>query len=416
MAIHQRTAAANIRAVATALCALGAIGTAAPAFAQTTPGTAGLGELFTGPESVELKDGAAEKLLEAAAGAINPREPCPQQTNFKVIVKRGDLLFQQALAAARRDALIAELNKQNFPDSRYEFTYDWQGNANDVQVSHGRMRDRQRPNLHTTSVPPKGRKVKPGDRITVTMVARDDANRVQSGIQRIQLVARAAGGDEPVGSQDYPLVRRPNCEGMPEARTLVLTYTVPRNPPPVIRLVAVTEDHVGLSDHHTGEFPIGDWYGTLTWKHRVERRDGWAETTASADVKLDYDSSGGLTGTMIGRHSSTSGPRCAVTTVGPGTINAELVGSYTPGRDAMAVRVSEKRTTPTRMVSACGGPEIVRAQPAAYEIYERAFRGLTRNPDGSFTSIDDQTVSGAGEAGSVMTTVSHQLTLRPASN
>ena len=203
MTICRWSAAAKIRAVA--LCAF-AIGAGGPAFAQTTPGTAGpvsLDDLFEFDIAV-LKPGAAEKLLEAAAGAINPREPCPQQANFKVIVERGDPLFQQALAVARGDALIAELKRQNFAESRFEFTYDWQGNANDVQVSYGRMRDRQPPSLHTTSVPPKGTKVKPGDRITATMVARDDANRAQSGIHRIQLVARAAGGDEPVGSPGLP--------------------------------------------------------------------------------------------------------------------------------------------------------------------------------------------------------------------
>jgi hypothetical protein len=334
MAIHQRTAAAKTRAMVLCAFALGVTHPAEPAFAQTTPGTAGpisLGELFAGPESVELTPGAAEKLLEAAAGAINPGADCPQQANFKVIVKRGDLLFQQALAAARRDTLITALKNQNFPDSRYEFIQeDWQGSANDVQVSYSRMRDRQRPNLHTSSVPPKGTKVKPGDRITVTMVARDDANRAQSGIHRIQLVARTAGGDEGVGSQDYPLVRRPNCEGMPEARTLVLSYTVPRNPPPIVRLVAVTEDHVGLSDHDHAEFPTGDWYGTFTMRNPTE---GSQQTHARADIALNHDGKGNLAGTMVGEQELIASRRgnCSFKTNQPNRFRMTLVGSYTEG-------------------------------------------------------------------------------------
>lgn len=422
MTDHRPTAAVKLRMllrwlrVGMVAAGLGAIDTAA--FAQTTPGTAGpisLGELFDGPESPGLKPGEAEKLLKAAAGAINPREACPQQANFKVIVKRGVPPFPQALARSRRDALIAALKQQNFPDSRYDFTYDSQGSANDVQVSYGRMRDRQAPNLHTTSVPPKGTKVKPGDRIAVTMVARDDANRVQSGIHRIQLVARTAGGDVRVGGQDYPLVPRPNCEGMPEARTLVLTYTVPNNPPPIVRLVAVTEDFVNLSDHDIGLFPTGDWYGTITWTHRVVRSIAEAVTTANADVSLKYDPRiTGLTGTLVGNHTATSSGACTGRTMSPAGIQATLTGSYTEGRDAMTIRVSEKQTTPMQMQISCpGAPPVTSRHAGFYEFYEQALRELRPTADGGFQSSDEQ--ERPCEAGSTCTT-SISLTLHRARN
>ena len=47
----------------------------------------------------------------------------------------------------------------------------------------------------------------------------------------------------------------------------------------------------------------GDWVGRLTWKHRVERPDAWAETEGQADIRFKTDSSGGLTGTMEGSHT-----------------------------------------------------------------------------------------------------------------
>jgi len=175
-------------AAAFAVLTMGGVSSLAPigfAFAQT-PGTAGpisLGDLFTGPDSIDLKDGAADKLREAFAPIIPPRGSCPEKTKYKVIVKPGDPIFQTAIAQARRNVIRAIVEQQLLPNM-FEVTYEL-GSRDDVQVDYDRVQDTVPPKLHTSSVPPKGTKVKPGDRITVTMVARDDANRFQTGIQRI---------------------------------------------------------------------------------------------------------------------------------------------------------------------------------------------------------------------------------------
>ena len=309
-----RTMAAALAATF-AVLAIGGVSSLAPigaALAQTagTAGPVSLGDLFKDDDSVELRDGAAEKLREAGAQTFHPRGGCAEKAKFKVIVKRGDPLFQPALAAARRDVLKAVL--ADMPQfSWFEFSYEV-GSKADVQVDYDRMPDREKPKLHTSSVPPKGSKVKPGDQIKVTMVARDDATRWQTGIQRIQLMAQNPGGDELVGAQDYPPVIRPNCESRPEPRTLVLTYTVPRNPPPIVRLRAIAEDFANHHDTDVGEFPTGDWYGTFKWIHLCTgvTRD---ETHGIADLTLDYDGRGNLTGTLAGStpQRSMSYPGCS---------------------------------------------------------------------------------------------------------
>jgi hypothetical protein len=333
--------------VASLPCVFAAMCLAEPASAQTTPGSPGvvsLGDLFIGPDRVDLKPGAAAKLQEAAGGAVNPPDVCPQQAYFKVIVKSGDPQSQQALAAKRRDVVDAALKNQGIPESQYEVTHAVQGGVDDVQVSYGRMRDRQRPSLQTSWVPPKGTKVKPGDRITATMVARDNANRMQTGIQSIQLVARSLAGDARVGGEAYPT--RSDCQGMPEERRLVLTYTVPPNPPPVVRLVAVAEDFVNLSDHDIGEFPIGDWHGTFTAVSFTVGRDLYR---TQADIALNHDGRGNLTGTMAGQQEfvAYSLGDCSYRTIQPNRFRASLVGVHTDGR---SFKVAIKEVEETKLI------------------------------------------------------------------
>jgi len=348
---------APVRAIVTVLAAsiavltMGDVSSVAPigfAFAQT-PGTSGpisLGDLFT-TDRTDLKPGAADKLTEAAAQVINPGE-CPRQAKFKVTVKQGDPIFQRALAQARRDVLQAFLQNQ-VPSNLFEVK-DELGSKDDVQVDYDRMRDREKPKLHTTSVPPKGSKVKPGDQITVTMVARDDANRWQTGIQRIQLIAQNPGGDTLVGAQDYAPVIRPNCEGRPEPRTLVLTYTVPQDPPPIVRLRAITEDFVNLSDFDIGEFPTGDWYGTI----KKTAKGGGHNHTIDIDYAFEIERSGTLKGSA----------RARITTEGNEVPGCTLLWTYSPSefeiplggrRDGEEFEITLKPGTTTATIRSIAG-------------------------------------------------------------
>jgi hypothetical protein len=333
-----------------AVLAIGGVSSLAPigaVFAQTagTAGPVSLGDLFTGPDSDDLKDGAADKLREAAAQALNPRG-CPQQVKFKAIVKPGDPLFQAAVAAARRDAIRA-IVEQQLPSIRTEFSGEV-GSKDDVQVDYDRMQDKEPPKLHTSSVPPKGSKVHPGDQITVTMVARDDATTWQTGIQRIQLVAQSQG-DALVGAQDYPPVIRPTCEGRPEPRTLVLTYRVPRDPPPIVRLRAIAEDFANHHDTDIGEFPIGDWYGTI----KKTAKGGGHNHTIDIDYAFEIESSGTLKGRAFARITTEEGqvPGCTMLwTYSPSEFDIPLSGR----RDGEKFEIALDPGTTTATFAGCG--------------------------------------------------------------
>jgi hypothetical protein len=121
-------------------------------------------------------------------------------------------------------------------------------------------RDAQPPTLHTSSLPANGTTVRAGAEIKVTMIARDDAypRPWQTGIKTIQLVAESEGGRFLASENHEACADSPP----PPERRVVAIYRVPScDPPPVVRLSALAEDHVGLTDMDAAEFP-------------VERRDG----------------------------------------------------------------------------------------------------------------------------------------------
>jgi hypothetical protein len=334
-----RARAAITWVVATA-AVIGTMISASPARAQWAPtaGPVSLGDLFV-PDGVDLSDDAPGKLREATTRASAPGG-CPQQARFKVTVKQGDPLFQSALAAARRDTLKAFLDRQ-IPSSPFEVTSGI-GSHDDVQLDYGRAPDREPPKLQTSSTPTAGTKVKPGGQIKVTLVARDDANAWQTGIRSIQVIAQAPGGDERVGEQGYPPVIRSECEGRPEPRTLEVTYTVPSNPPPIVRLVAITEDFANLTDLDRAEFPTGDWYGWVTWSETLLNVPSRKPTRywGRLDFTADYDGRGNMTGKMAGTEDfegELEGHPCDLAMTRPTSLEVPLLGQYTPGQNAMSL-------------------------------------------------------------------------------
>lgn len=150
-----------------------------------TPGTAGSispNDLFAGEDSVVLTPDGMQKFRDAAQKA-GTQGNCPR-AKFTVVVKKGDPNFQDAFAKARRDALLSVLGDQ----ARYfVFETDNNGAKNDVRVDYDVSRDTIAPTLNVTWTPPKNSKVKARDRITAKVIARDDANDWQTGIETIDL-------------------------------------------------------------------------------------------------------------------------------------------------------------------------------------------------------------------------------------
>ena len=299
---------------AAALCGLTVLYSALAQQPQTADHI-GLGDMFGG-DAPNLKPEKARELIDAARKAKAPGK-CPLGT-LVIFTPAGDQLFQAALARARRDAVLETLQRNGVDATRFFVDLLVAGNKDDATLD---LRlDRQKPQLTTTSVPPKGRKVKAGDQVKIVMIARDDAEPKawQTGIKTIQLVAESEGGRF-IASENYEA-----CTD-PRERRVEATYTVPANPPPIVRLAALAEDHAGLMDTDIGEFPTGDWYGTFGWTHICVGGGNRDETRGVSDLTLNYDGRGKLTGTLVGRTTERKQtiPPCSFANVAPGTFSAK---------------------------------------------------------------------------------------------
>lgn len=309
---------------------------ASGAIAQT-PGTAGpvsLNEVFQGEESDDLTPEGAQKIRDAAQRA-RAQGNCPKGT-FTVVVKKGDDLFQQARAQARRDVILQILGDQarNFVTG-----IDITGARNDVRVSYGAPRDNIAPKLEVTWTPPKNTKVKPHDRITAKVIARDDTNDWQTGIKTIDLNVRGGGS---FGFEDYPQPPQ-TCERPPPPRTLDGVYTVPANPPPLVRLTVVARDYAGNETDVWADFPTGDWYGSVTWSETLINVPSRTPTRywGRLDFTANYDGRGNLTGKAVSiedfEGSESAGLRCDTKTTKPTDLEVSLTGSYTPGTNTLSL-------------------------------------------------------------------------------
>jgi hypothetical protein len=349
--------------------------------------------LFAGESSVDVRPDQLKRLAAAARNARPTRGECPRGT-ITTFAAKGDPLFQQALALGRKESLLAALAKMGVDVSQFYFQWtvsDSEKITRDTELAFGAPADETPPTVNMASKPKAGSRIKEGQKIAVTVTARDDRTHWESGIRGIRLFADS-DGDRRLEDRVYP-PHLPTCEGPPEARTFDTIYIVPSPAPPIVRLRAIARDHAGheAEPPAIAEFPTGDWYGTINWIHVVAHPQATATTTARADLSLVYDGKGGMTGRMVGTHSATSrmGP-CSGSTMTPGGIQSQLVGSYTPGRDAMTVRAENKQTTPLHMRISCGGKPNVTQHPLAYEHYERALTGLRATGNGDFESSHDQ--------------------------
>jgi hypothetical protein len=268
-----RSAQAFMRALA-GLAAFGmaGIGAVDRAAAQTPPPTSVSG-VFLNEDSTEVTPaglaalkGAAEK-AKAAADCYPPRVTFTAQSKYTV----GDKSYNQSIANVRGDALKAVLPSLGLDADQFQGGAPALADNDDVRVSYDPFNrdDKDGPKLKVTSTPKKGTTVKPGDKIKVTIRAseryRDGHKSWPTGVKEIRLVAK----DGLVDSKNYGRPLQPCAR-----QTFVVTYTVPKNPPAIVRLRAIAVDGALLQSSEDGEFPTGDWKGTwqLSYRLRIDGR------------------------------------------------------------------------------------------------------------------------------------------------
>jgi hypothetical protein len=263
-----------------AALALAGVDAVSPAFSQTPPPPVTLKvENKTGVFELDLADLNVTPELKNAIKNASWSKCYPPRATFKVVVKRGgDTLFLKTLAGARAEALVAALPSLGLAAGEFK-TEIAPGDSDYVQVSYGGPfkpdPDTDAPKLKVTSTPPKGTKIKAGDKIKVTITAselyEDGHKSWPTGVQLIQLTA----DDGLVNSQDYGRVPPP-CD----RRTWEATYTVPKHPPPIVRLLGIAADGVGHQDSEELTFPTED--GVFPYHVVVE---GSVQTQFAKDTK-----------------------------------------------------------------------------------------------------------------------------------
>ena len=263
--------------------------------AQQTTET--LFNVFPDADSVE----PAPKELARLAGAIRqakvPRE-CPLG-ELTIYTPKGDKIYQGALSGARRDAVLAALERLGLGVAGRLFVKEVQGSGGKFDVGYSAAHDDRPPTLTTTSQPKKGSKVKAGQMITVTMVARDDADRLQTGIESIRLIAESDGGRDVAPTP----MRYAPCSD-PREKRVVATYEVPDNPPPIVRLRACAWDHANNQDCDVAEFPTQEtWAGSYRLE-RDELRGPCSAVTSEAKFTIQVAGDGEVSGNGKMHHSS----------------------------------------------------------------------------------------------------------------
>ena len=188
--------------------------------------------------------------------------------------------------------------------------------------------DTEKPTLNTSSTPRKGTKVKAGDTIKVRMEASEEYTSTrsgwQTGVKRIQLIDE---GPNPVVVPRWEGIGMRACSAKQWKQFLEVTYTVPANPPPVIRLRAIAEDFAGNKDEDVAEFPTTDvWSGTTTVTSTVVYpgpdmatcRDSW-------DLKFNF---------VVGAQGTISGS-------GTGDLASPPDCSFGPGMASQSIQHAE---------------------------------------------------------------------------
>ncbi len=306
-------------------------------------------------------DLADVKQSEALSNAIKTGQKgtCyPPRIKTAIVVEpQGDPDFAKALANARAAALGSYLSQAGVPNDQFEVS-GTVGAAETVIMTYGKFSsdsDRDPPKFKVLhSDPPKGTKVKPGDKIKIKITAseryEDGHKSWPTGVRTVQLL----GPNGLVDKNESSSMNPDPCATL----SLEATYTVPNNPPDVIHLTAVAEDAVGHQLAEAADFPTVDtWKGTL---HVAGEGNVYKD---EADISLTFivDKDGKISGT--GRATVTPSPRTFIESdkcifmhsITPNTFDIAVEGRREADEFQLSIRPLTKATV---QVNVIGGPSV----------------------------------------------------------
>lgn len=175
-------------------------------------------------------------------------------------------------------------NGKDLPGTRIQV--EVHGNSGTGRPGYGIITlgpDKDAPKVSVNSSPTKGTKVKAGDviKIDATASERRSGGTWQTGIQLFQLI----GPDGKITDKMAPSRLPQACGNKSWSMVLAASYTVPQNPPPVIKLCAIADDFAGNQGIKCGEFPTGDvWKGTLRTEAQASFDPGGPHPYACSSV------------------------------------------------------------------------------------------------------------------------------------
>lgn len=335
---------------------------ARPTFAETPPPVT-INNVFD-PDLADVKPPATQAIRDAIGKAKASEDGCyppPLATLTAEVKASGDASFDASLGKTRADALQQTLAAMGYGQDRVKTAFAT-GNSDNVQVTYKHSdKDADAPRLKVAWNPPKGTKVKAGDKIHVTIIASeryaDGHKSSPTGVQSIQLTAN----DGLVDSKDYGKPPQPCAR-----QTLEVNYTVPGNPPAVVHLHAVAEDGVGNHGGEDADFPTGDkWEGTwhVTGIHDSQRYGAGGklvrhEETFDATIAFYVSGDGVISGE--GRASVGDPPGVAdecTTTLSPAHFDVpiQIIGKSSATVDGQPLFTLEVKpdTVPSTFTSKC---------------------------------------------------------------
>lgn len=367
-------------------------------------------ELFPAPDAVTPKTDVIQKLAGDIRQVQTPGN-CPLG-RLKIRTPEGDPLFQRAVAGAREQAVLQTLNNLGVQVAGRLFVESTVfGASGGHDTAYEWPRDRTPPKLDATSVPRKGSKVKAGDQIRIILIARDDPEPWPTGLKQLQLVADTEGGRFLASEAYQPCAQ-------PVERRIEVTYVVPANPPSVVRLTAIADDHAGNMDKDVGEFPTYDWSGTLTWSMKTETPGGsWTKFHGSAGLIVYRDDQGKLTGTisgdvkMEGQDRETGTGLCpSITTATTTKGKAKLEGFHASGASVMTLAIRDVELLSQGQTTPCAGTPL--PIPGADFAVALHTSELRQRPDKTFHASGN---TRSNQSGSTVTN-EFSLMLTPAGN
>jgi hypothetical protein len=311
----------------------------------------------------EMQAGAQERLK----AALDVARRCPSYTVVRATNISGDntpAQWDNDPARERRLTLETAVNNAG-GGANVESDVSSPSQSAIVWVKWTLAPDEEKPKLDVVWTPSKGTPVKIGDTITAHVTARDDATAAQTtpaqtGVARVRVDVGIGGGLVAAPAEYAPPMPLQECGRQNPVRSYEATYTVTPDAPPVVKLRAYAKDFAGNETWEDAEFPLqADWHGTFEMVSFDAVRNRFR---SRADIVLNHDGRGNLTGTMAGQHEHVdfSSGGCTYRQIQPNRFRVSLVGSISERSSpaegpTLKVFIGEIEETALKAVATCEG-------------------------------------------------------------